>query len=194
MIALLAITFFIFVEYIFSSQLGAFLGRYYTYVFELIFFFATLLYFREFKLSIRFRPVFLLSLILGAAAAFLIKPLGIVFPFNLKDSETIFFLLVVAPVLEELIFRYALWEYVERTSTVVIAWVATSLLFSFSHFYAYFGVPESLKSFVIYQTAYTFSIALYFGYYRLKDRGLFVPIFLHFLFNFGFFLVGVAAS
>lgn len=112
-------------------------------------------------------------------------------PLDFKSTQTAFLLLIVAPFLEEFIFRYAIWEAFERISNYVVSFALTSIAFSASHFYAYFFVPEEYKGFVIFQTIYTFGLALACGYQRMKKNSLIPAIAIHFVFNSGFLVAGL---
>jgi membrane protease YdiL (CAAX protease family) len=119
---------------------------------------------------------------------------GVPIPFDLSDPMTIMLLLLMAPVLEELLFRQALWYSVD-TAVARRPWlrqwfplIATSVLFALAHFEAYFAVPTEYQPFVLYQTGYTFGIALYFGRAWQSTRSVGFTIALHFGFNFGFFM------
>lgn len=113
----------------------------------------------------------------------------IAIPFDLKGTEVLLFLLIIGPILEEFIFRFCIL-YLLRTisSSKFLIILFSSLLFSLSHFVAYFDVPKSIGIFVIYQSAYTFLIAIWWGYSYIKSKSLTIPCFLHIFFNFGFYL------
>src|SRR5262245_14135195 len=91
---------------------------YYSYAFEAAFVAAVGFYYRnELKWKIDIKPnlmPFVWSLA-GGFSVFKIAGLsGITIPFDLSSSETIFLLLILAPILEELIFRMALWQPLEH--------------------------------------------------------------------------------
>ena len=91
-------------------------------------------------------------LILGASSFLGAKTFNILVPFDFNRPRDIFSLLIIAPILEEFLFRFAYWEpfnrlFKSKTLTLII----NSLLFSLSHFVAYFYVPESFHDFVFYQ-------------------------------------------
>lgn len=162
---------------------------YLSYYFDVIFFLITFFIFKkDFKFKgIRFDKLFYLSfLISGILLAILATSLEINIYFNLKSVEILIFLLIVAPILEELVFRFALWAPIETiTHNRVYTLFITSFLFSASHFMAYFLVTDLYRPFVIYQTIYTFILGIGLGVAR-KKSGLINPIIYHFLFNFGF--------
>lgn len=115
---------------------------------------------------------------------------SITIPFNLNETETIIFLLIVAPLLEELIFRFFLWNAFPLFGQKAIL-IITSLLFSYSHLHAIWYVPEQIKSFVYYQTIYTLILGFTCGYVVFKNRSLMTAIFIHFFFNLGFYLASL---
>jgi membrane protease YdiL (CAAX protease family) len=115
--------------------------------------------------------------------------LGISIPLDLRSSETIFLLLIVAPLLEEFIYRLAFWKSLEEiSSNKVFLVLITSLLFSIGHFTAYFFVPAEFKPFIVYQTVYVFWLALLLGTIRASTQAISTPVLFHFLFNLGFLL------
>lgn len=114
---------------------------------------------------------------------------GIPIPFDLHGTETIFLLLILAPILEELVFRLALWENLKeifKNNGVVL--VLSALLFSFGHFIAYWSVPEDFQAFVQFQSFYVLLLGLGAGWARLNAGSFTGAIIIHFGFNFGFFL------
>jgi membrane protease YdiL (CAAX protease family) len=115
--------------------------------------------------------------------------LGIQIPFDLSGTETIFFLLLVAPVLEELIFRFMLWQPIRNlVGCRLVALIATSVLFSYAHFHALWSVPVEIHPFIYYQTAYTLVLGLACGYYVYRYSSVTSAVFVHFGFNLGFWL------
>ncbi|MEK7355434.1 MAG: CPBP family intramembrane glutamic endopeptidase, partial [Bdellovibrionota bacterium] len=131
---------------------------------------------------------------LGGFAAFKLAGFsGISIPFDLSGAETLIFLLVVAPILEELVFRFFLWQPVESlTKKPVLALVVCAALFSYSHFHPIWFLPPELASFLTYQTAYTFVLGLACGYWVWRGRSLAGAILTHFFFNLGFYLASLA--
>jgi membrane protease YdiL (CAAX protease family) len=110
-------------------------------------------------------------------------------PFDLKSAETIVMLLVVAPLLEESIFRFFLWDPIEWLSRrPLVAWIVTTLVFSYSDLHAIWFVPKEIQMFVIYQTVYTLGLGLACGYFVCKCRSIGGAIAIHFSFNLGFYL------
>ena len=113
---------------------------------------------------------------------------GILIPFNLEGFETLFLLLILAPVLEELLFRFALWEPLELfTKSGVVIVALTTLFFVSGHLMSYSYVPDEFKSFIVYQAMYVTLLGIGAGFARLK-YGMPTAILVHFFFNLGFFV------
>jgi membrane protease YdiL (CAAX protease family) len=180
-------------QYIFAEKISA-LSSYASYYFDLSFVAAVwLLFSRKIRAKPRIillgLPLFLF-LFFGMAAHFLAIKLHLIIPFDLTSGITILFLLLVGPILEELVFRYALWEVSTKIfNQKFFPLLFTSGIFSFSHLYAYWSVPNELHSFVIYQAVYTFLLGLALGFFRRKYRSLLLPVIAHFAFNLGFYIV-----
>lgn len=116
-------------------------------------------------------------------------PLHINIPFDFSGMITLLFLLVVAPILEELVFRFSLWECFRKLGlNSATTLILTSLLFSLGHFVAFFQTPAEVHSFIYYQTIYVFFLALFIGRQREQSNSLGLPMMLHFCFNLGFLL------
>lgn len=166
---------------------------YYAYAFEVIFVFAVgIIYKRQLRWKIQIIENLLpiMIAILGGFAIYKLAPFsGISIPFDLNATETICLLLIVAPILEEAIFRMALWEPMEKIfkkqSTTLIG---SSILFSLGHFIALWTVPEQFRAFVLYQTLYVILLGLGAGWRRLVTGSVVPAILVHFGFNFGFFI------
>ena len=110
-------------------------------------------------------------------------------PFDATSFETRLFLLAVAPILEELLFRQTFWKQLEVLRLPkASAWVLTSVFFSFAHLNAIRFVPTELFTFIYYQAGYTLLLGLACGWVRQKDGTVVSAILLHAVFNLGFFL------
>ncbi len=170
------------------------LGTYASYIFEVECVVIALILQRKNILEwLAFKGNFTRNLPLALASGFAIFKLaqifGIVIPFDLRSREIIFFLLAVAPILEELLFRFLLWKPIQiLTRRPVMALLGTSLLFSYSHLHAIWFVPEEFHRFVVFQTVYTLFLAFVCGHSVYKHRSLSGAMALHFAFNLGFFL------
>jgi membrane protease YdiL (CAAX protease family) len=110
-------------------------------------------------------------------------------PFDL-GSRTIFFIIVfLAPILEELIFRFALWNAIEKiTGCSKVAHTLTTILFSLAHFKAILIITPRYMTFVTFQALYTLILGHTLGMRYRKNRNVLEVIILHILFNLGFFL------
>ncbi|MEZ4872732.1 MAG: CPBP family glutamic-type intramembrane protease [Bdellovibrionales bacterium] len=118
--------------------------------------------------------------------------IGIVVPLDLEQPLTVALLLLVAPLLEELVFRFALWECFQNiVKKPVIIIVFTALLFSLSHFKAVFYLPKEFHPFIIYQTIYTLLLGLILGWQKHRRNSLPHAITGHFYFNLGFYLATI---
>ncbi len=110
-------------------------------------------------------------------------------PFAFESAQTFLMMIIIGPIIEELLFRLGLWKIIEnlpfrfKYDSLII----TSVLFSFSHFHAYFFVASEFHSFVIYQTIYTLLLGLCLGYEFHKRRSLTTVTIHHMLFNLGFY-------
>lgn len=190
---LIILTLYLFIRFFMTSWLDS-QGAYSSYFFEVI---TLILFFKinfhrikgqpEIKL-----PFFFYSLIffpLGIIICLLLKPLKIVLPIDISLPEIFVVLLFVAPILEELIFRFFIWknlEFFKINKTVVI--LLTSMLFSYSHLHAIWFVDENYFTFIYYQTTYTLILGFLLGLIYKKTNSIVYPITAHFFFNFGFYL------
>ncbi len=191
--AIILLVVFIFVR-ILLETIWRSLSEYYSYFFELFFIALTFFIYRKRitvwkKLRLKDWLIALLSLASGLVIYKLASPLGLIVPFDFKARETLFFLLIVAPLLEEALFRGALWETLKGFSSR--GWfliIGSTFLFSIGHLASFWFVPEEFKSFVLYQATYVIFLALVLGRQRLKTNSLSVPVVIHFVFNLGFYL------
>ncbi len=143
--------------------------------------------------KLKVKPL-LIGTSIGLAAGFLIFK-GAVYknmfiPFDFKERALLVMLLVIGPLIEELVFRFALLKSFEATfKKPMAATILSSLLFSYGHFHAYFYVPEEMYSFIFYQTAYTLVLGLWLSaaFYYFK-RSVIAALLLHMSFNLGFYL------
>jgi membrane protease YdiL (CAAX protease family) len=193
---ILAAAFFIFyvlINFVFVKRLDA-LGTYASYIFEACFIIILLaIYKSHFRFKFKIKKLFLLQVVAAFACGFAVYNgagfLNVLVPFDLSDHETQLFLILLGPVLEELLFRQVLWSTLEiALKSRRAAFVLTSLIFTFAHFFAYFYVPESIKPFVIYQTAYVLLIALWWGAIIYRFGVITMTVWLHIAFNTGFFV------
>ena len=125
--------------------------------------------------------------LLGLATFRLMSPLGLVFPMDLRDAYMLTIALAIAPILEEGLFRFVLWNTFDDLKVKPFFLILlTSLLFSFSHFLSYFYLTDILQDFILFQTAYTFILSILLGVVRMRSGSLTICIWAHFLYNLGF--------
>lgn len=193
--ALLAVLYLV-IRFIFTVQLDSF-GPYSSYIFETIdvglaFALAGRTVIGYWRVSRLVLVAATGSLVMGFAIFRSAGLAGIAIPFDLNGGETLVFLLLVAPVLEELIFRFFLWQPIEALAkNSFVAWLATSLIFSYAHLHAIWNVPSSIHPFIAYQTVYTLFLGLGCGYFVFRGRSLAGAIAVHFAFNLGFYLASL---
>lgn len=193
MTALSFLVLYVLVKFVFVKQLDS-LGEYASYIFEVFFVLITGYVYRS-KLKFKFplSKSYFIQLIAAVIFGFFIfnvaAKINLVIPFDLNSKELILFLLIIGPVIEELVFRQALWFIFEEFfATPVLVMLATTLIFAFGHFIAYFYVPPEFHMFVIYQTSYVLIIGLWWAWVRSQKGSISATIPLHFLFNLGFYL------
>ncbi len=189
---------FFFLRYYFDDRLAMMnpYSSYYVEIFILSLFYiiykdALFLGFRVFEKA-QFFFFMVLFFSLGAMFSIAATPLQISIPFNFKSQETIFFLLIVAPILEELIFRSFLFLTLRQYFPTKYVYFTTAVVFSLAHFNAYRFIPTEYSHFVFYQTFYTFILGLGLSYILYKfNKSLMAVILCHFFFNLGFYLAQV---
>jgi membrane protease YdiL (CAAX protease family) len=151
-------------------------------------------------LSRQIFSIALLSFLSGCITAAVAQGLKLEIPFNLFDTYTLLLLLIGGPILEELIFRFSLWELIPEVKGFGVLWRErlslglTTLFFAAAHFTALQYVSEGLQSFVLFQTGYTLILGYVCGRSRISTRALGTPIVIHMLFNLGFFAIARGLS
>lgn len=177
----------------FTQHLDA-LGTHASYIFEMLCVLITLILLGSKAVTVlNLCKSVVLGSIISLASGFAIHKtatlLNITVPFDLKGNEILVPLLLIAPLLEEAVFRLFLWEPLQNlTKQPVLALLITSALFSYSHLHALWFVPSEIHSFIIYQTAYTFALGLACGYFMYRYYSLSSSILIHFAFNLGFYI------
>jgi membrane protease YdiL (CAAX protease family) len=183
---------FVLIDYVFTGQLNKF-GPYTSYLAEAIFILlATVFYVSRLKLRFSLSKSYLLQLPLAVLSGFIIYKgagiLGLTIPFDLKSQETVVFLLFIGPLIEEGLYRHALWFPLQDIfGNRFLVVIGTAVIFAAGHFAAYYGVPAVLQSFVIYQTAYVLVIGIWWGIVRAQKDSVAATLPLHVLFNLGFY-------
>lgn len=128
-----------------------------------------------------------ISLLLGAFIALAGTQFNLDIPFDFAEPELWLQLVIVAPLLEEALFRLLTWNTLAgwiRRPRVLIMMTAT--LFALAHYSAILYVPEDFAPFVIYQTVYTGCLGIYWGYAREKTGSWLAPAALHLAVNLTF--------
>lgn len=184
---------YLIIRFVFTNWLDSF-GPYASYWLEVIdvciaWFLAGSNFFNYFTVDRKILFCSLGSLFVGFAIFRITGFAEIQIPFDLKGTETLVFLLLVAPFLEELIFRFFIWQPIEwLTGKPIIAWLVTSLMFSYSHLHSIWFLPKEIHSFVVYQTIYTLILGLACGFFKFRNNSIAGAVLVHFGFNLGFYL------
>ncbi len=166
----------------------------YSYAFE---FFLVLLSFfvfkKETKNSLKFKTNKYFIVALGCFSVFgficfqLMGTLHLSFPMNFRDPEIMIIAFCVAPFLEEGLFRFLLWESFRKFNYSDLRIILlTSFFFALSHLLSYFQLTGMFQQFIIYQTIYTFVLAIFLGIVRSRTQSLTMTMIMHLFFNLGF--------
>lgn len=98
-------------------------------------------------------------------------------------------ILILAPIIEELVFREAIFELHKKLKLKMkYLIIANALLFSISHIPALFYLPPEFHSFIYFQIIYTVGLGWMCAKSKQQTLGISEPILLHFLFNLIFFI------
>ncbi|MCT4641745.1 MAG: CPBP family intramembrane metalloprotease [Bacteriovoracaceae bacterium] len=97
-------------------------------------------------------------------------------------------LIILAPILEELVYRFVLINSLEGDSLDGRVILLSALIFSLSHVSGLIHLPKVFSSFIILQIVYTFFLGFVCAHARMKSKGVILPIWLHFLFNLVFLI------
>lgn len=187
---MLALGIYVVLRFCFNSQLDT-LSTWFMYLVEIFFVIWSLYYFRDrLKVFLNFpRQLIwlpLIALLAGLFIAYGATVIGLPIPFDIADSQGVFLLLIIAPVLEELLFRFFLWMPFEKRGKSNWGWSLTTLLFSYAHWHAVWNVPIEWHGFLAYQTLYTLMLGLACGAMMYIYRSIGGAILIHFAFNLGF--------
>lgn len=124
------------------------------------------------------------------------------FPGAWNEFNFLIQLLIIAPFVEELLFRAVLFVLLDEIffkkdrrendaihksilkNNVII--LISAVLFSWSHFYIYHQVPSLWQRFIIYQGCYAFVLGILLGWQYWKNKNYLRNVILHILFNAGF--------
>ena len=164
-----------------------------SYLFDILFVLIVTVSFKlfHFEFSLHLKGLIARSVAIIAAAIFsmfLINLFGLKAPFKYVENLALQ-ILILAPIIEELIFRQAFYgvfsRYFEHPRHNLLL---NSFLFSLSHLPAIWILPDEFKSFIIAQLFYTFLLGWLCAKSRMKSRTIFEPIVLHFIFNLLFYI------
>lgn len=172
---------------------------YYSYLYEVLFI-LIVIFLKRSKRSLSFKFEFSKENIfrivpwpfLGFIFYRLANHSGITIPFDFKSLELVIMLLVIAPILEEFIFRFAIWELFDDVvkNKEVQIWFSAAM-FSLSHFMAIYMISPDLRPFVLYQSLYVIILGIGSSKMRQESNGMTGSILVHFLFNLGFYFASL---
>ncbi|MEX0797974.1 MAG: CPBP family intramembrane glutamic endopeptidase [Bacteriovoracaceae bacterium] len=129
----------------------------------------------------------LVILLLALTSIMFLKMASIATPFRYLERP-ILQLLILAPLLEELVFRHAfLGALLRALNSETKALLISSFLFSVSHLPGIWHLPEEFRPFIVIQLVYAFAMGWVIGKARTRTGAVWEPIFLHFLFNLCFY-------
>jgi membrane protease YdiL (CAAX protease family) len=192
-IALGLLVFYILVRFFFTTWLDT-LFAFSSYTFEIFLVAAMAILFKKeflslWKLNKKHVIYTGASLLSGFVIYKLAEVLQVPIPFDVTAKNVWFFLLILGPILEELIFRFFVWQPLGHKPKFALGF--TSLLFAFSHFHAFWFVSPDIHGFVYYQTLYTLGLGLACGYMIYRYHSLLAAVLLHLGFNLGFYLAAI---
>ena len=185
---------FVLMEYVFQGSIDS-ISPYAIYIAELLFVLCSWFTLRNFEFLKKKQftitsalPFLLLAAFGWVTHVVLVALLKVAVPFDFHSSETLLFLLLLGPVLEELLFRGALISIFKsfRLPTALLV-LLSATCFSYSHYKVITTVPETFHLFIYAQTLYTFLLGAICAFIYLR-RGLVFSVLGHLLFNFGFWL------
>lgn len=161
-----------------------------TYIFDLIFALSVYLIHKP-KMSLRLTKGILPRLFAISVLAFVTilisLQLNLLSPFRYVDNLFIQ-ILILAPIVEELVFRFALFEPFKLIiPNKNILFIFNGLLFSLSHGKALSVLPQDFHAFIYFQIGYTFLLGWICSKAKFKSGSILEPIVLHFVFNLIFY-------
>jgi membrane protease YdiL (CAAX protease family) len=113
-------------------------------------------------------------------------------PFDLNSNMVKLSIVFIGPILEELVFRFAIWNAIEKiTDCKKTPLHVTSILFGVAHFKAIFIITPPYITYITFQTLYTLILGYALGKRYEQNRNVLEVILLHILFNLGFLLAYV---
>jgi membrane protease YdiL (CAAX protease family) len=142
----------------------------------------------EFKVDFsKYGKGFLGSLVAGVLTILLAKGLNTELPFAMNNTFVLFFLVLVGPLLEELVFRFALWHGFESITKCQRGTLfLTSVIFALAHFKSVLMVSAPYMTFISFQFIYVLLVSFWWGEKYIQSKSISVPVIYHILFNLGF--------
>ena len=190
--AILFLLAYLLVEYGFFGRLQGLFG-YSPYLFNVFWVSLVLMTFNNFFLFKKEKLFLSTVLILASGGLGILVQLvatskGIVIPYVLNNLGSMTFLFLIGPILEECVFRLALWKIIEVfTKNKWILIFITAAFYAYSNFRLFHYFPSNLRDFFYFQYKYMLLSGILFGCVRAFNG--FVPaVFAHFMFNLGFWL------
>jgi membrane protease YdiL (CAAX protease family) len=162
-----------------------------SYIWDLLFVVAIGIYLKELP-KLRVDKLILIRLpivaLLATLSIYIVHSLK--FPAPFKYIENIVLqILILAPLVEELIFRQAIFGLLAKLNFNEKLKIAIgSFLFSLSHAHALRFLPTEFHDFIYIQLIYTFVLGWIVTRARIKSQSILEPIILHFVFNLIFYL------
>lgn len=130
----------------------------------------------------------LLTSIIAVVVILLTEKMNLLAPFRFIDQLAVQ-ILILAPFVEEFIFRYGVFHLIKRTQiNVKYQIVINAFLFSISHIQAIWILPQDFHGFIYYQVAYTFLLGWVCTKVMMVHKNIFAPIIIHFIFNLMFYI------
>ncbi len=142
----------------------------------------------SFKVDLsKYAKGFVCSLFAGFATILLAKGLNTEIPFAMNNSFVLFFLVLVGPLLEELVFRFALWHGFESITKCQRGTLfLTSVIFALAHFKSVLMVTAPFMTFIAFQFVYVLIVSFWWGEKYIQSKSISIPVIYHIMFNLGF--------
>lgn len=129
-----------------------------------------------------------LSVLVATFCILISNGLGLLSPFQYLQWPFIQ-LLIIAPLIEEGVFRGVFLDLGERAQlNRKVAVLFNSFIFSFSHLPAIWYLDPDFHGFIGFQLFYTLILGFICSVLRFSTKGLVAPIVAHFLFNLVFYV------
>jgi membrane protease YdiL (CAAX protease family) len=162
------------------------------YIFDFVFVVITTFVYRNWPqfLFEKIRAFFIklgATLVLATGSILIIKFMQWKTPFEYMD-RVFLQLVILAPILEELVFRNVFYQlsnrYFKQKKWPVYF---NAAIFSLSHFPAFWYLPAEFHPFIYWQLFYTFFLGLICARAMQDQKSILGPIILHLIFNFMFY-------